>query len=137
MMFFNCRGIYFPLKTLVTCRTQNVMSNCINVKKGMHTWNEKYAALDLNYKVIKGTSSLPPVVICHGMLGSHQNWSTIGKRINQETNRSVYLPDMRNHGSSPHSEDMTYYDMASDIDCFIKKHKLDKVVLIGKYISFQ
>ena len=137
MTFFNCRGIYFPLKSLFNCRTQSIMCSCINGKRRMHMWNEEYTALDLNYKFIKGNSSLSPVVICHGMLGSHQNWSTIGKRINQETSRSVYLPDMRNHGSSPHSEYMTYYDMASDVYCFIKKHNLEKVVLIGKYISFQ
>ena len=134
---FNCRGIYYSRKSLVYSRKQSLISSGINGKNGMHIWNDQYTALDLNYKVIQGTSSLPPVVICHGMLGSHQNWITIGKRINQETSRSVYLPDMRNHGSSPHSDDMTYYDMASDVDFFIKKHNLDKVVLIGKYMFFQ
>ena len=136
MIMFNCSGIYFHRKSFVYCWTQNFISRYVNVKKEMHTWNEQYKALDMHYRVIQGTSSLPPVVICHGMLGSHQNWSTIGKRIYKETNRSVYLPDMRNHGNSPHSNDMTYYDMASDVDLFIKKHNLDKVVLLGKSFFF-
>ena len=102
-----------------------------NSKRWNHHLSKNYPPLELNYKCIKGSSDLSPIVICHGMLGSHQNWSMIGKRLNQETGRSVYMPDMRNHGSSPHSSRMTYYDMASDIQHFVNKLELGKVVALG------
>ena len=101
-------------------------------KRRNHQLRNEHPPVELNYKFIKGNSNLSPVVICHGMLGSHQNWSMIGKKINQETERSIYIPDMRNHGNSPHSSRMTYYDMAADIEHFIKSHELGKVVALGK-----
>ena len=101
-------------------------------KRRNHQLSNNYLPVELNYKFIEGNSNLSPVVICHGMLGSHQNWSMIGKKINQETKRSVYIPDMRNHGNSPHSSRMTYYDMAADIEHFVKNHELGKVVALGK-----
>ena len=104
----------------------------LQLRNENHHWIDKFTPVELNYKVIKGNSSLPPVIICHGMLGSHQNWSVIGRKINQQTDRSVYLPDMRNHGSSPHSNGMTYYDMASDVNNFIRKRDLGEVILMGK-----
>ena len=98
------------------------------------SWPDDYAPLELNFRVFKGKISSLPVVICHGMLGAHRNWSFFGKQINERTAKDVYLPDMRNHGSSPHSDSMSYYDMASDLNNFIKTHKLGNVVLIGNHI---
>ena len=98
------------------------------------SWPDDYTPLELNFRVFKGKISSLPVVICHGMLGTHRNWSFFGKQIHERTGKDVYLPDMRNHGSSPHSDSMSYYDMASDVNNFIKTHKLGSVVLIGNNI---
>ena len=104
------------------------------LKRSNHHLLDNHPPLELSYKYIEGSSGLTPLVICHGMLGSHQNWSMIGKKLNQETGRSIYMLDMRNHGSSPHSSKMTYYDMASDIELFINNHGFDKVVALGMSI---
>ena len=97
-----------------------------------HNWSSKYDPIQLKYRCHKGTSPRPPLVFLHGMLGSGQNWTTMAKIIHQNTDRSVYLPDLRNHGNSPWSNSMSYYDMASDISNFILEKKLGNVNLIGK-----
>ena len=115
------------------CGIQNNLITFFRYVSSKHlNWSDRYTPVELNYRNLEGKTSSLPVVICHGMLGTHQNWSVIGKKINQITGKGVYLPDMRNHGSSPHSDAMSYYDMASDINNFIEKHKLGSVVLIGK-----
>ena len=126
------RQIYFPFVCMTSYSPRAVKRQHCEFKRWNHQLSDKHTPVELNYNCIKGSSSLSPIVICHGMLGSHQNWSMIGKRLSQETGRSVYIPDMRNHGNSPHSSKMTYYDMASDIEFFIKNHKLGNVVVLGK-----
>ncbi|RME00254.1 MAG: alpha/beta fold hydrolase, partial [Calditrichaeota bacterium] len=55
----------------------------------------------------------PPVVILHGLLGSGRNWHTVANRLAQK--RRIVVPDMRNHGRSPHSENHRLVDMVEDI----------------------
>ncbi|TAL57517.1 MAG: alpha/beta fold hydrolase [Bacteroidetes bacterium] len=54
-----------------------------------------------------------PLFILHGLLGLSDNWAAVGKMLSG--NFEVYLIDLRNHGSSPHSEDWTYESMAADV----------------------
>lgn len=70
-----------------------------------------------------------PIVILHGLFGSGDNWLNIAKKFSEQY--SVYLPDMRNHGQSPHSNDMNYDLMAEDIFEFINTHFLKDIILIG------
>jgi len=71
----------------------------------------------------------PPVIILHGLLGNHRNWLTVGKKISGSF--SVFLPDARNHGSSPHLPHMDYFDLADDLYSFILQKQLQDVTLIG------
>lgn len=52
--------------------------------------------------------------ILHGLFGLSDNWATVGKMLS-EIGYEVYLIDLRNHGSSPHSEEWTYAAMMEDI----------------------
>lgn len=54
-----------------------------------------------------------PLFILHGLFGLSDNWASVGKILSQRA--EVYLIDLRNHGSSPHSEEWTYAAMANDI----------------------
>jgi pimeloyl-ACP methyl ester carboxylesterase len=83
------------------------------------------------YDSPSASSSQDPVVITHGIFGSKQNWRSLSKAFAKETNRPVYTLDLRNHGASPHGEDMTYATMAEDILAFFAKHSLSNVSLIG------
>lgn len=78
------------------------------------------------------------IIILHGLFGSKQNWSTLGKAFWQKLNQSynIYCLDVRNHGDSPHHQDMGYLTMANDVASFIEKLGLSKspskeITLIG------
>ena len=55
----------------------------------------------------------PPLIILHGLYGSSDNWATIAKKLADTF--TVYLPDQRNHGQSPHSDIHDYDSMRDDI----------------------
>lgn len=71
----------------------------------------------------------PPLMILHGLYGSSDNWISITRRIAKLF--TVYLPDLRNHGLSPHSEIHDYEAMSSDIFELASDLKLDKFFLAG------
>ena len=76
----------------------------------------------------------PPIVILHGLFGSGQNWRSIAKGLlneNKLKDRQIFLPDLRNHGESPHSEAHSYPLMAEDIIAFIDTELGEAVDLIG------
>jgi pimeloyl-ACP methyl ester carboxylesterase len=71
----------------------------------------------------------PPLVILHGLYGSSDNWVTIAKNISG--NFTVYLPDLRNHGQSPHSDIHDYNSMSGDVFELITELNLGKFFLAG------
>lgn len=71
----------------------------------------------------------PPLIILHGFLGSGENWRTLSKRLGRRF--SVYAPDQRNHGRSPHHGTMTYAVMVQDVVHFMDHHGLASVHLLG------
>jgi len=70
-----------------------------------------------------------PLIILHGIFGISDNWVTLGKRLAAKF--SVYIPDLRNHGQSPHSPTFNYMAMADDLNEFIEEHELKKPMIIG------
>merc|ERR1712001_782303 len=83
--------------------------------------------IHINKEVVKGSKS-GQIVIAHGMLGSLGNWSSLSRRIAQETGKTVITFDARNHGLSDHHESMSYQHMSEDMKNIITE---DKVTLIG------
>lgn len=53
------------------------------------------------------------VVIIHGLLGSGRNWHTVAGRLGERYR--VIVPDMRNHGRSPHAASHHLSDMVEDV----------------------
>ncbi len=86
------------------------------------------AALKLNARQL-GSSNHPHVVIAHGLFGSASNWQTIARNL--ENHFCLWLVDLRNHGDSPHSEEMTYSAMAEDLARFIDSHCEGQASLVG------
>lgn len=70
-----------------------------------------------------------PLLILHGLLGSSDNWFSLGKVFAKKF--SVYLIDQRNHGLSPHSDEFNYQLLTEDLEEFIRDHKIEKPHLIG------
>ncbi len=70
-----------------------------------------------------------PVILVHGLFGSSDHWLRVAKDLSEHF--EVFMPDMRNHGRSPHDSAMNYYAMAEDLRQFIKFHKISDPILTG------
>lgn len=70
-----------------------------------------------------------PLIILHGLFGSSDNWYTLSKTFSQQY--SVYVVDQRNHGQSPHTDEMNYAALAEDLHDFIAEHQLTRPMIIG------
>jgi esterase len=71
----------------------------------------------------------PVLMILHGLYGSSDNWVSIARRISGKY--TVILPDLRNHGQSPHSDLHTYDLMTEDILALAGELGLGKFILAG------
>ncbi len=70
-----------------------------------------------------------PLIILHGLLGMGDNWAMIAKKLSGSFR--VIVPDLRNHGRSPHTIDHSYELMAEDIFNLCKTRGYEKVHLLG------
>ena len=78
----------------------------------------------------KKVGSGRPLIILHGLFGMGDNWATLS-RAYAEKGFEVFVPDLRNHGRSPHAVEFNYSSMAQDLSDFIAQHGLSKVSVIG------
>jgi len=83
-------------------------------------------SIHIHKEVIGGQNG--QIIIAHGMLGSSGNWSSLSRRIAQETGQTVVTYDARNHGLSDHTETMSYPEMAEDLKSLVTE---SKAVLVG------
>lgn len=70
-----------------------------------------------------------PVIILHGLFGLSDNWVTFGRSLSDWY--SVYIPDLRNHGQSPHSPIFDFPALEHDLVEFIEDHGLHDFYLLG------
>ncbi|KAG2183493.1 hypothetical protein INT43_006499 [Umbelopsis isabellina] len=95
---------------------------------------QHHEVVDLDYTKFSpdnAKSSKPPLVICHGLFGSKQNWKSLARAFTKRLNTDVYTLDMRNHGDSPHNKVHTYNAMGDDLAAFLKKQGIDDSILMG------
>jgi pimeloyl-ACP methyl ester carboxylesterase len=71
----------------------------------------------------------PVLVILHGLYGSSDNWVSIARKISVKY--TVILPDLRNHGQSPHSSVHNYDIMTEDILELIRNLGIRRFILAG------
>ena len=69
------------------------------------------------------------LVLLHGLLGSSVNWHGIAREL--AARHYLLVPDLRNHGRSPHHSDAGYPAMASDLVALLDRRGIDSSVLIG------
>ena len=82
--------------------------------------------MKLNYKEF---GQGRPLIILHGLLGSLDNWQTLAKRWGEDFH--VFTVDQRNHGQSPHNEEMNYHLLSGDLLEFIREHNIESPVILG------
>lgn len=88
---------------------------------------------DLFVRQIKGgNSSLPAIVVLHGLYSSSSNWYTMARKIAQETDASVFLVDLPNHGHSMWTEELSYSDVCGHIQGWILRQSFSNgIILLG------
>lgn len=87
--------------------------------------------MQLTYRQFGETATArPAVVLLHGLLGSSVNWYGIATRLSQ-IGHGVVVPDLRNHGRSPHYAAMDYPSMAADILRLLDALQLEQAILVG------
>ncbi len=70
-----------------------------------------------------------PLIILHGLFGSSDNWQPVAKKLGARF--EVLTVDLRNHGRSPHSEEMNYTVMAEDVRELMARRGLPRAHLLG------
>ena len=83
--------------------------------------------MKLNYKVF---GQGKPLIILHGLFGSLDNWQTMARKMSEE-DCLVYIVDQRNHGHSPHHDDMNYGLMADDLHELMMDNGITSANMIG------
>ena len=86
-------------------------------------------SLDLNYRELASESSKRPLMMLHGLFGSASNLQIVGRDIAKH--RPVILPDLRNHGRSPHADDVSYQAMAEDVLRLLDRLGCEHADLLG------
>ena len=69
------------------------------------------------------------MTILHGLFGSGRNWNTVARRLAEQAR--VLVPDLRNHGASPHAATMTYPAMAADVRALLDRQGIERSDMIG------
>ncbi|EHQ52612.1 alpha/beta hydrolase fold protein [Ectothiorhodospira sp. PHS-1] len=83
-------------------------------------------SLRLHHKIL---GSGPPLLLLHGLYGAGVNWQGHARTL--AARYRVLLPDLRNHGQSPHSLQMDYPAMAADLLALLDREGLDQALVVG------
>lgn len=70
-----------------------------------------------------------PLLILHGLFGTLDNWGAQMRALSAQFD--VIAADLRNHGRSPHSDEMSYAAMSRDLLELLDHLQLAQVSLIG------
>lgn len=84
--------------------------------------------LELNVKTY-GDAASQPVVLMHGLFGASTNWGSVARQLADRFR--VLVPDLRNHGDSPHATDSSYVAMVDDVVALLDRFDLPSATLIG------
>lgn len=82
--------------------------------------------MKLNHKIY---GEGPDIIILHGLLGMLDNWKTFARNL--ENDYKVHLLDLRNHGKSPHDDQLDYHVMAEDVKTYIEDFAIQNPIIVG------
>ncbi|TVP58133.1 MAG: alpha/beta fold hydrolase [Halomonadaceae bacterium] len=71
----------------------------------------------------------PPLILLHGLFGAGDNLGGIRRRLQHRF--QVHSLDLRNHGSSPHGDSMSYPEMAADVVAWMDSKDIGSACLLG------
>jgi esterase len=82
--------------------------------------------MDLNFK---DSGQGQPLLVLHGLFGMLDNWQSVAGHLDKD--HLVVLIDQRNHGRSPHTDSMSYQEMATDIRDFMENRWMYNAAIMG------
>ena len=83
----------------------------------------------LHSKIYGSENAGTPLLVFHGLFGMLDNWASFAKEFAEIM--PTHLIDLRNHGKSFHSDEMTHTVLADDILNYMNFHNLQKINLLG------
>ncbi len=86
-------------------------------------------AIELFYKAYPNPSSSSSLIILHGLFGMLDNWHNMANSLSEFVN--VISVDQRNHGQSPHTDEMSFELMADDLAHLMDKLNISKAIVLG------
>lgn len=75
------------------------------------------------------TSPKKDLLILHGLFGQSDNFATLAKKFAEFY--TVHTIDLRNHGRSFHSDDMSFEAMSGDLLNYLNEHQIEQCYLLG------
>eukprot|EP00871_Galdieria_phlegrea_P000067 jgi/Galph1/1060/GphlegSOOS_G5870.1 len=81
--------------------------------------------------VVDPSKEKPPIIFMHGVLASAESFQHLLSRTDFVPDRRIFSLNLRNHGSSPHSDTMNYAAMAEDVRDFLRTRQISKACIIG------
>ncbi|RPH30488.1 esterase [Buttiauxella warmboldiae] len=85
--------------------------------------------LNARLQTAQQSTSHSPVVLIHGLFGSLDNLGVLARDLGQD--RTLLQIDLRNHGFSPRSKEMTYPAMAQDVVDTLDEYGIERAIIIG------
>lgn len=85
--------------------------------------------MELNFRQLSPDKTGCPIILLHGLFGSAANLQSIAKALADDY--PLILPDLRNHGRSPHDSDVSYQSMANDLLLLMDAHACEQVNILG------
>lgn len=76
-----------------------------------------------------GDAGAPAVILLHGLFGASTNWGSIARSL--ATDYRLIVPDLRNHGQSPHTPDHDYPTMVQDVVELMDANNLQSAAVVG------
>jgi esterase len=76
-----------------------------------------------------GQSHQPAIVLLHGLFGSSSNWASVARKLADDY--FIIVPDLRNHGQSPHHADVSYPAQANDVMQLLEHLAIQQAILVG------
>ncbi|RLM24010.1 acyl-CoA esterase [Brenneria alni] len=70
-----------------------------------------------------------PVILIHGLFGTQDNLGVLGRDL--QSQHDILQFDLRNHGLSPQSPQMTYPAMAQDVLEVLDERNIERAIVIG------
>ena len=92
------------------------------------------SSLPLHHRVYGDfADAASPILLVHGLFGSATNWHGIVGRLHRllGITRRIIVPDLRNHGQSPHDPVFSYEAMATDLAELLDTLEIEHVSLVG------